>query len=94
MLGGSISPINGIGPDELNIKSLFERVKDPTTKEVIIATSATVEGEATALYIKRILSERNIIVSRIAYGMPVGSSLEYSDESTIMRALEGRKIYN
>lgn len=94
VLGGSISPINGIGPDELNIKSLFERVKDPTTKEVIIATSATVEGEATALYIRRILSERNIVVSRIAYGMPVGSSLEYSDESTIMRALEGRKIYN
>ena len=94
VLGGSISPINGIGPDELNIKSLFERVKDPTTKEVIIATSATVEGEATALYIRRILSERNIVVSRIAYGMPVGSSLEYNDESTIMRALEGRKAYN
>lgn len=94
VLGGSISPINGIGPEELNIKTLFERIKEEETKEVIIATSATVEGEATALYIKRVLSNKNIIVSRIAYGMPVGSSLEYSDESTIMRALEGRKTYN
>lgn len=94
VLGGSISPINGIGPEELNIKTLFERIKEEETKEIIIATSATVEGEATALYIKRVLSNKNIIVSRIAYGMPVGSSLEYSDESTIMRALEGRKTYN
>ena len=94
VLGGSISPINGIGPEELNIKTLFERIKEEETKEIIIATSATVEGEATALYIKRVLSNKNIIVSRIAYGMPVGSSLEYSDESTIMRALEGRKSYN
>ncbi len=91
VLGGSISPLNGIGPDELNIKSLIDRCEDGTVKELILATSATVEGEATALYIKRILEDKEVSVSRIAYGMPVGSSLEYSDESTISRALEGRK---
>ena len=74
------------------MKTLFERANEDSSKEVIVATSATVEGEATALYINRILSKNNIVVSRIAYGMPVGSSLEYSDESTISRALEGRKI--
>ena len=92
VLGGAISPLNGIGPDELNIQNLFERAKKDNCKEVIVATSATVEGEATALYINRILQKDGIVVSRIAYGMPVGSSLEYSDESTISRALEGRKI--
>lgn len=90
VLGGAISPLNGIGPDELNIKSLFDRVKENDSKEVIIATSATIEGEATALYIGRMLQKENVVVSRIAYGMPVGSSLEYSDESTISRAIEGR----
>ena len=90
VLNGSISPLNGIGPDELNIASLVERVKNEKTKEVIVATSATVEGEATSLYLSRILSPFTT-VSRIAYGMPVGSSLEYSDETTILRALEGRK---
>ncbi len=92
VLGGAISPLNGIGADELNIKSLFDRTKNEICKEVIIATSATVEGEATALYISGILKKDNIVVSRIAYGMPVGSSLEYSDESTISKALEGRNI--
>jgi len=92
VLNGAISPLNGIGPDELNIKSLVERCKKSSIKEVIIATSATVEGEATALYLSRILQKENIVTSRIAYGMPVGSSLEYSDEVTITRALEGRKI--
>ena len=90
VLNGSISPLNGIGPDELNIASLVERVKNEKIKEVIVATSATVEGEATSLYLSRILSPFTT-VSRIAYGMPVGSSLEYSDETTILRALEGRK---
>ena len=92
VLGGAISPLNGIGPEELNITSLFDRVKKNKPKEVIIATSATVEGEATALYISRMLQKDDIVVSRIAYGMPVGSSLEYNDESTISRALEGRKV--
>ena len=95
VLGGAISPLNGVGPDELNLSSLFERIDNSNiVKEVIVATSATVEGEATALYISRILGKRNISVSRIAYGMPVGSSLEYSDETTIMKALEGRKKMN
>lgn len=94
VLGGSISPINGIGPDELNLTSLKKRVVGSDIKEIIIATSATVNGEATALYIKRILENSNVTVSRIAYGVPVGSSLEYNDETTIMRALEGRKQIN
>ncbi|MCR5564753.1 MAG: recombination mediator RecR [Gammaproteobacteria bacterium] len=92
VLNGSISPINGIGPDELNIESLKERVINDSIKEVIVATSATVEGEATALYLKRILEDYTT-VSRIAYGMPVGSSIEYNDETTILKALEGRKKY-
>ena len=92
VLGGAISPLNGIGADELNIKILFDRTKNSSCKEVIIATSATVEGEATALYISGILKKEEVVVSRIAYGMPVGSSLEYSDESTISKALEGRNI--
>ena len=92
VLNGSISPINGIGPDELNIESLKERVKNGSINEVIVATSATVEGEATALYLKRILEDFTT-VSRIAYGMPVGSSIEYNDETTILKALEGRKKY-
>ena len=92
VLNGAISPLNGIGPDELNIKSLFNRVENNNDlKEVIIASSATVEGEATALYISRMLERYNVLTSRIAYGMPVGSSLEYSDEGTIARALEGRR---
>ncbi|MCR5741093.1 MAG: recombination mediator RecR [Gammaproteobacteria bacterium] len=90
VLNGSISPLNGVGPDELNIKSLIERVNSNEIKEVIIATSATVEGEATAMYLSKILSNLTQ-VSRIAYGMPVGSSLEYSDETTILKALEGRR---
>jgi len=94
VLNGSISPLNGIGPEELNIDSLIDRVKDNSVKEVIIATSATVEGEATALYLGRLLSKYNVYASRIAYGMPVGSSLEYNDETTILRALEGRKNIN
>jgi len=93
VLGGAISPLNGIGPDELNIKSLVDRLEKNNTKEVIIASSATVEGEATALYISKLLKDKPITISRIAYGMPVGSSLEYSDEGTITRALEGRKKY-
>jgi len=93
VLGGAISPLNGIGPDELNIDTLLKRIESGNVKEVIIASSATVEGEATALYISKLLKDKPITISRIAYGMPVGSSLEYSDEGTITRALEGRKKY-
>lgn len=91
VLNGVISPLNGIGPDELNINSLVKRLEDHKVDEVIVATSATVEGEATALFLSRIISPLPIRVTRIAYGLPVGSSLEYSDETTILKALEGRK---
>ena len=91
VLGGSISPLNGVGPEDLTIDLLKKRVQEGNVKEVIVATSATVEGEATALYLGRVISDKNVKVSRIAYGMPVGSSLEYNDETTIFRAIEGRK---
>lgn len=93
VLNGVISPLNGIGPEELNIDKLLERVEIDNISEVIVATSATVEGETTALYLARLLKDKTK-VSRIAYGMPVGSSLEYNDETTIMKALEGRNTIN
>ncbi len=93
VLNGVISPLNGIGPEELNIDTLLNRVEKDSVSEVIVATSATVEGETTALYLARLLKDKTK-VSRIAYGMPVGSSLEYNDETTIMKALEGRNTIN
>ena len=92
VLHGAISPINGIGPDELTIKELLARLNDGTVKEVIMATNPTVEGEATAMYISRLLKPLGIEVSRLAYGIPVGADLEYADEVTLSRALEGRRI--
>ena len=91
VLGGALSPINGIGPDQLNIKQLLERLQKECVKEVIIATNPTVEGEATAMYIARLLNNTDINVSRLAYGVPVGADLEYADEVTLNRALEGRR---
>ena len=91
VLGGALSPINGIGPDQLNIKKLLERLQNECVKEVIIATNPTVEGEATAMYIARLLNNTDINVSRLAYGVPVGADLEYADEVTLNRALEGRR---
>ena len=90
ILNGVISPLNGIGPDELNIDSLTKRIDEDSVEELIIATSATVEGETTAMYLARLYSTKTK-VTRIAYGMPVGSSLEYNDETTIIKALDGRK---
>ncbi len=92
VLHGVISPINGVGPDELTIKELLARLNDNTVKEVIMATNPTVEGEATAMYISRLLKPLGIQVSRLAYGIPVGADLEYADEVTLSRALEGRRI--
>lgn len=92
VLHGVISPINGVGPDELTIKELLARLNDNTVKEVIMATNPTVEGEATAMYISRLLKPLGIEVSRLAYGIPVGADLEYADEVTLSRALEGRRI--
>lgn len=89
VLGGAISPMDGIGPDELNIKSLLERLEG--VEEVIIATNPTIEGETTAMYISKLLKPLGVKVTRLAYGVPVGGELEYSDEVTLFRALEGRR---
>ena len=91
MLGHALSPLDGIGPDELNLAQLLTRVKEGTIREVIVATNPTVEGEATAAYIARLLKPLNVIVSRIATGLPVGGDLEYADEVTMARSLEGRR---
>lgn len=91
VLNGVISPLNGIGPEELSIKELIARMGDGEVKEVIMATNPTVEGEATAMYISRLLKPLGIATTRLAYGVPVGADLEYADEVTLLRALEGRQ---
>ena len=91
VLGGAISPIEGIGPDNLRIKELVSRLADPEIKEVIIATDPNLEGEATATYLTRMLSPMGITISRLASGLPVGGDLEYADEITLGRAFEGRR---
>ena len=91
VLMGVLSPLHGIGPDDLKIKGLLERVGAGGIEEVIIATSPTVEGEATALYLARLLKPLGVRVTRIAMGIPVGSDLEYADEVTMTRAMEGRR---
>lgn len=91
VLGGVISPLNGIGPEQLSIKELIARMGSGEVKEVIMATNPTVEGEATAMYISRLLKPMGIETSRLAYGVPVGADLEYADEVTLLRALEGRQ---
>lgn len=90
ILHGAISPLNGVSPDQLKIKELLSRLTDDTVKEVIMATNPTVEGEATAMYISKLLKPMGIKVTRLAYGIPVGGDLEYTDEVTLARALEGR----
>ena len=91
VLHGTISPMNGIGPDEIKIKELLDRIKDNDIKEVIIATNPRVEGEATSIYISKLIKAFNIKVTRIAHGIPVGGDLEYTDEITLMKAMEGRR---
>lgn len=93
VLHGAISPLENIGPDELRIRELLPRLKDGRVKEVILATNPTMEGEATAMYIDRLIRPLRVRVTRIARGLPVGSDLEYADETTLARALEGRKEY-
>lgn len=90
VLHGVISPMEGIGPDKLHIKELMMRLADDEVKEIIMATNPTVEGEATASYISRLIRPMGIKVTRLAYGIPVGGDLEYADEITLSRALEGR----
>ena len=92
VLGGLISPMDGIGPENLFIKELLARLGDGSVKEVIMATNPTVEGEATAMYISRLIKPMGIKVSRLAYGIPVGGNLEYADEVTLYRAIEGRSL--
>ncbi len=91
VLHGVISPMNGIGPEDITVKELLSRLGDGKVQEVIMATNPTVEGEATAMYISRLLKPMGISVSRLAYGVPVGADLEYADEVTLTKALEGRR---
>lgn len=92
VLGGAISPIDGIGPDNLRIRELMTRLADATVTEVIIATDPNLEGEATAAYLSRLLTTLEIRVTRLASGLPVGGDLEYADEVTLGRAFEGRRL--
>ena len=92
VLGGAISPIEGIGPDQLRIKELMSRLANPDISEVIIATDPNLEGEATATYLTRMLSPMGVTISRLASGLPVGGDLEYADEVTLGRAFEGRRV--
>lgn len=92
VLHGAISPMDNVGPDQIRIKELIARLGDGTVEEVIMATNPTVEGEATAMYISRLLKPMGITVSRLAYGVPVGADLEYADEVTLSRAIEGRSL--
>ncbi|MEY3335639.1 MAG: recombination protein RecR [Actinomycetota bacterium] len=94
VLGGAISPIAGIGPDQLRIKQLMMRLADPNIREVIIATNPNLEGEATATYLIRMLTPLEILVSKLASGLPVGGDLEYADDMTLGRAFEGRRRVN
>ena len=91
VLHGVISPLNGVGPEQLTIKQLLARMNQDEVKEIIMATNPTVEGEATAMYISKLLKPMDIKVTRLAYGVPVGADLEYADEVTLSRAMEGRQ---
>ncbi len=94
VLGGAISPIAGVGPDQLRIKDLMKRLADPGIKEVILATNPNLEGEATATYLTRLLGAMEISVTKLASGLPVGGDLEYADDMTLGRAFEGRRRVN
>lgn len=91
VLHGSISPMNGVGPEDIKIKELLARLMDGQVKEVILATNPRVEGEATAMYISKLIKPLGVRATRIAHGIPVGGDLEYTDEVTLMKALEGRR---
>jgi recombination protein RecR len=92
VLGGAISPIDGIGPDDLRIRELLHRLADDTVQEVILATDPNLEGEATATYLSRLIQPMGVRVSRLASGLPVGGDLEYADEVTLGRAFSGRRL--
>ena len=92
VLQGTLSPLDGIGVEDIRIKELINRLSDENIKEIILALSPSVEGEATSLYLSKLLKPFNIKVSRIAFGLPIGSDLEYADEVTLAKAIEGRRI--
>ncbi|EDW5948384.1 recombination protein RecR, partial [Salmonella enterica subsp. enterica serovar Enteritidis] len=91
VLQGAISPMDGIGPEDINVSSLLVRLHDETVQELILATNSTIEGEATAMYISRLVKPSGIRTTRIAHGLPVGGDLEYADEVTLSKAMEGRR---
>ncbi len=91
VLHGAISPMDGIGPEDINVASLITRLQDEQVQELILATNPTIEGEATAMYISRLVKPSGIRTTRIAHGLPVGGDLEYADEVTLSKALEGRR---
>ncbi len=91
VLGGALSPLDGIGPDQLKLKSLIERLKGGAVEEIIVATNPTAEGEATAVYVSKLIKPLGIRVTRIGVGIPVGADLEYADEITMLKAMEGRR---
>ena len=91
VLHGALSPLQGIGPEQLKLKNLFERLKGGQVKEIIVATNPNVEGEATAIYLSKLIKPLGVKVTRIAMGIPVGSELEFADEVTMLKALEGRR---
>lgn len=93
VIGGTISPIDGIGPEDLRIAQLLARIEDENIEELILATNPSLEGEATASYIKNLLKNSSVKITRIARGLPVGGDLEYADEVTLLRSLEGRSEY-
>lgn len=92
VIGGLVSPIDGIGPEQLRIKELVKRIDKDKVQEIILATNASVEGESTALYIQQQIGDRNVKVTRLARGLPIGVDLEYADQITLSRALEGRQL--
>ena len=91
VLGGLISPMDGIGPSQLRVRELVDRVASESPREVVVATNPNAEGEATALYLSRLLSPSGVNVTRLAYGLPIGGDLDYADENTLARAIEGRR---
>ena len=94
VLGGELSPLDNITPDDLTIKELVARVEDGEVSEIIIATNPTPGGDTTAAYIARVLESYDVKISRLAYGIPVGGDIEYADEVTLYRAMEGRRFFN
>jgi recombination protein RecR len=91
VLGGLISPMDGIGPSQLRVRELVDRVATESPNEIVVATNPNAEGEATALYLSRLLAPSGVNVTRLAYGLPIGGDLDYADENTLARAIEGRR---